>query len=162
MALEPMAVRVAPAKAATPHGSKTLGWVFMIVTAVTMAYWMMWFMVPGGRAMLAVKPGDSGYLMFENAFPVADGWMALTALIAGIQLLRGKSDAIPWLFMGGSAGMYLGGMDVLYDLENKIYGLITSNPGSVTTELGINVATVVISLVSLVWAWRNRRWMCAG
>ncbi|MBA3823784.1 MAG: hypothetical protein H0X24_07760 [Ktedonobacterales bacterium] len=144
----------------TPRGSKTLAWVMMLVTGVTMAYWMMWFMLPGGRDALAVLPKDVSYLHFENAFPVADGWLSLTALIASIQLFRAQSSALPWLFMAGSAGMYLGGMDILFDIENGIYTLWAQNPGAVSTEMLINIATVAISVVTLLWAWRQRMWLC--
>ncbi len=140
------------------YGRKALAWVAMLVAGVTTAYWVTWFIIPGGRDFLAVMPTNPSYISFENAFPVADGWMALCGLISAIQLFRGKSSAIPWLMMAGSAGMYLGGMDILYDLENGVYQLVTQNPGSVGTEMGINVATVAISVVTLAWAWRHRAW----
>ncbi len=146
----------------SPYGSKTLAWVFMIVTAVTIMYWMMWFAVPGGRDMLAVLPKDHTYLTFENAFPVSDGWMALCSLMASIQLFRDKSSAIPWIFMGSSAGLYLGGMDISYDIQNGIYHLLSQNFGSVVTEMIINVASVGISLAALLWGWKNRDWQCKG
>lgn len=158
---QPVATTVAT-PASRPYGSKALAWVMLIVAAVTTMYWLMWFLIPGGKDLLAVLPSDHGYLSFENAFPAADGWMALCGVCAGVLLLRGNSRAIPWLFMAGSAGMYLGGMDILYDLENGIYPLISQNPGSVVTEMTINVATVVISVVTLVWANNHRAWQGQG
>jgi hypothetical protein len=146
--------------AAVPRGGKTLAWLLMLVTGITMSYWMMWFMLPGGRDLLAVLPKDASYLHFENAFPVADGWMSLTALLSAIQLFREKSSAIPWLFMAGSAGLYLGGMDVLYDIENGIYTLWQQNAGAVGTEMAINIGTVAFSGITLIWSWRNRMWLC--
>lgn len=144
--------------AISPYGRLALAWVMAVVAAVTTLYWLTWFVIPGGRDLLAVLPHNSGYISFENAFPIADGWMALCGVFAATHLFRNKPSAIPWLFMAGSAGMYLGGMDILYDIENNIYGLLTQNPGSVATEMAINVATVVISLVTLWWANKHRSW----
>ncbi len=152
---ESPAATAAPA-ITTPSGGKTLAGIMLLVAGVTTAYWVLWFLIPGGRDVLAVLPKDASYLHFENAFPVADGWLTLTALVAGIQLLRGQASAIPWLFMAGSAGVYLGGMDMLYDVENGIYGLWSQNLGAVATEMVINVATVTISIGTLLWAWRHR------
>jgi hypothetical protein len=144
----------------SPYGGKTLAWIFMIVAGVTTMYWMMWFAIPGGRDTLAVLPKDHTYLTFENAFPVSDGWMSLCSLVAAIQLFRAKSSAIPWVFMGGSAGLYLGGMDISYDVQNGIYQLLSQNAGSVVTEMIINVASVGISIGALWWAAKHRDWQC--
>jgi hypothetical protein len=146
----------------SPRGRKTLAWIFIVVTAVTVMYWTTWFVIPGGRDALAVLPNDHTYITFENTFPVADGWMALCALLASIQFFRGKASAIPWTFMGSSAGMYLGAMDISYDIQNGIYTLLQQNFGSVVTEMIINIATVTISVGSMIWAWKNRGWRGAA
>jgi hypothetical protein len=44
-------------------------------------------------------------------------------------------------------------MDVLYDLENDIW---TGGGGGGLIELGINVITVVGSVLALVLGWRHR------
>ena len=141
-----------------PYGSRALAWVMALVAAVTTLYWLTWFLMPQGKDLLAVLPHNAGYISFENAFPIADGWMSLCGVFAAVQLFRNRPSAIPWLFMAGSAGMYLGGVDILYDVENNIYGLLAQNPGAVVTEMTINVATVVISLGTLWWARKHRAW----
>lgn len=156
-----IATTVAPEATAAkkhPRGSKALAWIFMIVAAVTTLYWVLWFGIPGGRDLLAVLPKDHTYITFENTFPVADGWMALCSFIASVQMFRDKASAIPWVFMGSSAGMYLGSMDISYDIQNGIYMLLQQNFGSVVTEMIINIATVTISLGAMIWAWKNRGW----
>lgn len=79
-----------------PRGGKTLAWVLIIAAGVTMLYWVVWFLIPGGRAALAVLPKDARYLTFENAFPLADGWLALSATIAAVQVFRRQTNAIGW------------------------------------------------------------------
>jgi hypothetical protein len=148
------------AGAKAPPGGTLMATVMIVVAVVTALYWIVWFIIPGGRDALAVLPQDQTYIHFENAFPAADGWMAASALIAAIQMLRGKSSAIVWMFIGGGAGMYLAGMDVLFDLENGIYRALAANPGSVSTEIAINIATVGISTWVMWWANRHRDWLC--
>lgn len=60
--------------------------------------------------------------------------------------------ALLWLRCAGGAGLYLFGMDVLYDLENGIYG---SGSGGVV-EAAINLLTLTFSLLALRWAWTYR------
>jgi hypothetical protein len=147
-------------EAKAPPGGTGIAVVMIAVAIVTSLYWIVWFLIPGGRDALATLPHNEAYISFENAFPAADGWMSLAALVAAIQILRGKSSAIMWMFVGGGAGIYLAGMDVLFDLENGVYRMVAANPGSVGTEIAINVATIGISLWVMWWAYKHRDWMC--
>jgi len=148
--------------AKAPSGATLMAVVMIVVAAVTAIYWIIWFLIPGGRDALATLPHDQAYISFENAFPAADGWMSLAALVAAIQILRGKASAIMWMFLGGGAGMYLAGMDVLFDLENGVYRSVATNPGSVGTEIAINLATIGISVWVIWWAYKHRDWICRG
>ena len=121
----------------------------LLLAAFDVAYWVVWFT---DRPLVASST-DKAYESFENAFPVADGWLALCLLLAARALVRRTPSALLWLLCAGSAGLYLAGMDVLYDLENGIWW--DGGAGGVI-ELGINVVTVVGSVVALVLAWRHR------
>lgn len=130
--------------------------IFLILTAaLTVVFWMVWFLVPGGRDALASMPNDPCYVTFENAFPLADGWMSLACLIAAIHLLRGSPRASAWLFMAGSAALFLAGMDILYDIQNGIYlGLFGPQGGAVVVEIAINLGILLIAGWSIVTARR--------
>ena len=66
------------------------------------------------------------------------GWRS-APFISGIQLLRGRSSAIYWLFLTAGCGLYLGLMDVLFDLENGIYLVPKGgDPVAVGIEIAIN------------------------
>jgi hypothetical protein len=143
-----------------PRGARALGFVAIGVTLVIVAYWTVWY--TGGRDLLA-SAHTPEYFAFENAFPAADVWLALTAFIAGVQLLRGRSGAIFWLLLTAGSGLYLGLMDVLFDLENGIYLVPKGgDPAAVGIEIAINILTFALSLIVLVWAWRNRSWMTSA
>ena len=128
----------------------------MLVVAVVIdvAYWTIWFT---NRSWIA-SDTTQAYVEFENAFPLADAWLGLTCVLAFIALGRRAPAALLWLIAAGSAGMYLLGMDVLYDLENGIY---TEGAGGVI-EAGINLVTLTFSVIALRWAWSRREQLLAG
>jgi hypothetical protein len=128
----------------------------MLVVAVVIdvAYWTTWFT---NRSWVE-SDTTKAYVAFENAFPLADAWLGLTCILAFIALGRRSPTALLWLIAAGSAGMYLFGMDVLYDLQNGIYG---KGAGGII-EAGINLITLVFSVVALRWAWTRRDALLAG
>src|SRR5436190_1118521 len=70
-----------------------LAWSLFVVTAITAIYWIVWYLVPGGQQDLSVLPNDVAHVRFENAFVLADAWMAFAALMAGIRLLSNPARA---------------------------------------------------------------------
>lgn len=123
--------------------------------ALMLAYWTAWY---ADRSLVASNH-RSAYYEFENAFPLADGWLTVALLGAAWALRRRSPLALFWMLAGGGAGLYLFGMDVLYDLENGIWW--NSGAGGVI-ELAINVITLVVSVWFLRWAWQRREPLLAG
>lgn len=78
----------------------------------TAAYWIAYF----GSDLTHVR-ADTVYLAFENAFPLADGWMALAYLLSAWYLWRGDHRAVLWGLCAGSAMIFLGLMDLLFNIE---------------------------------------------
>ena len=122
----------------------------------TVAYWTIWFGV--NRSWLATADTPE-YYAFENAFPLADGWMAATGAAAAVALQRRRASALLWMLLTGSATLYLGGMDVLFDLQHGIYA--HGDPGNVAVEGLINVLCLVGGTAVIVFAWRHRRYFVA-
>lgn len=135
-----------------PHVSdrahRRMAGLLAVVALVVVAYWVLWF----GHRSLVASESRSAYYEFENAFPLADGWLVLALLGSAWSLWRRRAGALGWLLAGAGAGFYLFCMDVLYDLEHGIWG----KGGSGAVELTINVATLVLSLGTLRWTWRRR------
>ena len=139
------------------EGSQRRRVIVVLIAGVLLmvAYWTAWYV---DRSLVASNSRPA-YYEFENAFPLADGWLAV-ALAAAAWTLRQQSPlALFWLLAGGGGGLYLFGMDVLYDLENGIWW--KSGAGGVI-ELAINVITLVVSLWLLRWAWHRREPLLAG
>lgn len=120
----------------------------MLVVAVVIdvAYWTTWFL---DRDLLASEH-RAAYYEFENAFPLADAWLAVACLLALVVLRRGHASASYWLVAAGSAGLYLFGMDLLYDLEHGIF--LSGGGGAI--EACIVALTLVFSLTAMRYAWR--------
>jgi hypothetical protein len=116
-----------------------------IAIAIDIAYWTIWFT---DRDVLASEHTQA-YYEFENAFPLADLWLGVACLLAFVTLRRGSERATFWLTCAGSAGLYLFGMDFLYDVEN---GIFTSGGGG-AVEAVIVALTLVFSLTVLRFAW---------
>jgi hypothetical protein len=127
----------------------------LAAAVVTVAYWAAWY---GHRSWVASST-DTSYEDFENAFPLADGWLVVSLLLASRTLLARRPSALLWLLCAGSAGLYLAGMDVLYDLQ---HGIWWDGGGGGLIELAINVVTVVGSGFALGLGWRYRDALLSG
>jgi hypothetical protein len=139
-----------PATELPPGGRFILG-VLIFGVLATAAYWVVWFGID--REILASAHTDS-YYAFENSFPLADAWMGATGLLASLALVRRRASALLWSIAAGSTSIYLGLLDVLFDLENGIYR--SPDTGGVIVEIVINVLTLAMGLVVVRWAWRSR------
>ena len=127
---------------------RTVQVMLVVAIVIDLAYWTIWFL---DRDALA-SSHRSAYYEFENAFPLADLWLGLACLLALVTLTRRTPMALFWILCAGSAGMYLFGMDLLYDLE---HGIFTSGGGGVV-EAGIVALTLVFSLTALRYGWTRR------
>jgi len=127
---------------------RLLLWMFAIAIVIDVAYWAIWFTE---RDWLASEHREA-YYQFENAFPLADAWLGIACVLAFVTLWREQRAATFWTACAGSAGLYLFGMDLLYDLEHGIF----AKGGGGVVEAGIVALTLVFSLTALRYAWT--RW----
>jgi hypothetical protein len=147
-----------PTAATAPGEPRFLGLTIgLVVTAffAMLAYWIIWFFV--NREWLASLDTPS-YYVFENAFPAADGWLTFACGMGGWALWKRRPTALFWLLSGGSAAVYLGLMDVLFDLENGVYLAPKGDWGAVGTEIAINVYSLGVGAWALWFGWAHRRY----
>lgn len=116
--------------------------------ALDVAYWTLWFV---DRSLIASERRQA-YYDFENAFPLADFWLGFACLAALVSLLKSWPSAFFWCICAGAAGLYLFGMDFLYDVEHGIF----TRGGGGAFEAVIVALTLVFSLTVLRFAWRQR------
>jgi hypothetical protein len=115
---------------------------------VMIAFWTAWY---GHRSLVASGTSQS-YYDFENAFPLADLWLGAACVLALVTLVRRHPSALLWLIATGAAGLYLGSMDLLYDLEHGIFG----KGGGGAFEALIVAVTWIFSVTVLRFAWSRR------
>ncbi len=137
------------ARAAAPVGARVLGTLLVGASALTVLYWIEFF-----SSGMVQASADPCYLGFERAFPGADGWAAAAALVAGVALWRGRPSAVVFGIAAGSAYVFLGFMDVLYNLEHGMYALRTAE---MANETLINVVCLTLGPAAMIFPWRWRR-----
>jgi len=122
----------------------------LIVTAlVTVAYWVDYFV--GGH----VKTVDATwYTTFEDAFPVADGWLAATCFLAGVGLWRGRRWGALMGLLAGSALLYLAAMDITFDVNTGLYALVPTSM-QMQFELLINAWSLGLGLWTVLECWQR-------
>ena len=128
---------------------RTVATVLVAAALLILAYWTAWLV---HRSLVASETGGA-YTQFEDAFPLSDGWLVVCLLAASYCLLTARRAALFWLLAGGGAGVYLFGMDVLYDLQHGVWGKGANG----LVELAINILTIGLSVFVLRWTWMRRQ-----
>ena len=144
----PAGVTAAGAPVVEARNRRAMAGLLLAAALLIVAYWVAWL---AHRSLVASETG-AGYTQFEDAFPLADGWLALCLVAAAYCLVTARRAALFWLLAGGGAGLYLCAMDVLYDLQHGVWG----KGGNGAMELAINVVTLGLSVFVLRWTWVRR------
>jgi hypothetical protein len=127
---------------------RTVTVMLVVAIALDATYWAIWFTQ---RDWLASEHTQA-YYDFENAFPLADLWLGVVCVLALVTLVRRRPIAMLWLVAAGAAGLYLGCMDLLYDLEHAIF----ASGGGGVVEAVIVAVTWVFAVTVLRFAWAHR------
>jgi len=125
-----------------------------VTAAVTVVYWVVFFTSGEVRSS-----EQACYVVFERAFPAADGWLATLCAVAAVGLYRRRERAVLWGVAAGSAMVYLGCMDVLYNLENGMYARTNA---AMAGEVVINLWCLSFGPLLLAYFWRHRRRLAAA
>jgi hypothetical protein len=127
---------------------KILAALLILGAIVTVAYWANYFIAGDVRVL-----PDYWYGAFEDAFVVADGWMALCMFAAGIGLWRGSRRGALFGLMAGSALLYLAAMDITFNVEHGLYALLPHS-GAMIAEAWINASSLGLGVATLAMSWR--------
>jgi hypothetical protein len=141
--------------AAAPPGRRFVVGAMGLAVVITVGYWTLWYAT---RSTVASNHRPA-YYEFENAFPLADGWLVVSLSLATVFLLRRSDAALLWILIAGGSATYLFCMDVLYDLEQQVWW--RSGAGG-WIELVINLLTLALGILLLSWAWSHRTALLAG
>ncbi len=120
-----------------------------ITWLATAIYWILFF----GFNQVQVKE-TAVYLGYERAFPVGDFWLIILSLIATIQLARRHNSAGKWLLATGAVLVYLGCLDTLFDVEQQVYNVLSSQAWE---EIVINLYSFIFGVFCIVFGFRHDR-----
>lgn len=120
----------------------------LLAAAGTIGYWVAYFTSGATRVR-----GDAEYLSFEDAFPLADGWMTLCFLLGARGMWRGDPSGVRWGLCGGSAMIFLGCMGLLYDLEHGHFGGPLS--AALLAEVVVLTYCFTFGPITLLRLWRR-------
>lgn len=127
--------------------------IFAFIGLVT--YWIMWFTVPQFiQSRMPDAPDYATYIAFEQAFPLEDGYVAVAALIGVIGLWQMKTWGFLSMLLGSGGVLFLGLMDLLYDLEHQMF--IPFNAGSII-ELLIVIFFLLLGSIVTTLLWKHRK-----
>ncbi len=115
---------------------------------VTIGYWLEYFTTGKVRTS-----SDPAYIEFENAFPLADGYMAVCFLATAHLLHDQREEAVPVGIAAGSAMTYLAAMDILYNIQHHKYRPMSMEMAGETT---INLFSLVFGPMTMLRVWRAR------
>jgi hypothetical protein len=126
----------------------------MFLTAVgTLLFWVAFFADLEAQRGGYLASRSDAWFAWEMSFPLADGWMALTAILSAVGLWRRRSTGLLFGLVSGSAMVFLGLMDVLFFLENDLYLPLNAE---VAVESFIHLWAVAFGLFAITYVWRHR------
>jgi hypothetical protein len=134
-----------------PAALRTVTMMLWLSAVATVLYWSTFF--TSGAVQTS---SEAGYIAFERAFPAADAWLVIAATASAWTLRRRDPRALLWGLVAGSSFIYLGLLDVLYNLENGKYGSID---GAMAAEVMINLFSLAFGPFLIIYVWRHRNWL---
>jgi hypothetical protein len=126
----------------------------MLLTAVgTLLFWATFFADLEAQRSGYLASRCDAWFAWELSFPLADGWMATTAILGAAGLWRMRPAGLLFGLVSGGAMVFLGLMDALFFVENGLYLPLT---GEVAAEMFIHAWTVAFGLFSIITVWSHR------
>jgi hypothetical protein len=91
-----------------------------------------------------------GYKNWFMSFPLADGWIAVTSLLAFIFLLRGDDKSVLFGLLAASGLIFLGLYALLYGINT---GLLFNLTVDEIVEIGIKIYCLSVGTFFIFYFW---------
>ena len=122
--------------------------VLLVMTSIFLVYYWIDFFLRKGVQVIR----EEWYIKFQKAFPVADMWAAICALLSVIGLITEQNFGLLFSLLAASSLIFLALMDITFNVENKLYNLVgTSN--EMKLELAGNIWFLSIGIILIIYAW---------
>ena len=122
--------------------------VLLICTAIVCIYYWVDFYITGGVHVIK----DEWYTKFHSSFTVADLWMSACAIIGAIGLLLDETYGLLFALIAGSSMIFLGLMDVTFNLQNNLYRLVGTS-SQMKFEVFLNIFALGFGTALIVGLW---------
>lgn len=136
------------------HPTLTLLALLMLLTAVgTALFWIVFFSDLEAQRSGYFASRCAAWFAWECSFPLADAWMAATALLAARGLWLRRPTGLLFGLVSGGTMVFLGLMDILFFLQNGLYLPLN---GEVVAEALIHLWMSVLGLTAIWLIWSQR------
>ncbi|MFX1535821.1 MAG: hypothetical protein ACFFDI_16525 [Promethearchaeota archaeon] len=125
-----------------------IAFVEIIGAVLVIGFWIGWF----AGILKSFQPGDAFYdvyYAFESSFPLADAWIVVLLLISAYGILQEKYYGRFIAISAGGALVFLGLIDISFNLQQGIY-LLDPSIGTFV-EILVNLACVIGGLFLIIW-----------
>jgi hypothetical protein len=112
----------------------------LLTALVTPLYWVVFFTLDDARLS-----GADWYLRFEQAFPAADGWMAVCCALGGVGLLRRSAWGPFFSLLAAGALVFLGLLDLSFEVQNGLW-TFPGRSGAEMAAAAIDVWTLALGV----------------
>ena len=118
------------------------------MTAIFLIYYWIDFFLRKGVQVIQ----EEWYIKFQKAFPVADMWAAICALLGGVGLLTKQNFGLLFVLLAASSIIFLALMDITFNVENKLYNLVRSST-EMKGELVGNIWFLSVGIILIIYVW---------
>ncbi len=113
----------------------------------TIIFWILFFFVPNS----VQSSNERCYMVFQRSFVAADLWMSIAFFLSAYYLYHHETAGILWGIVAGGTFVFLGLMDVLYNIENGMYKHINSG---MFFEILINLVSLIFGGYTIHYTWK--------
>jgi hypothetical protein len=125
-----------------------IAWTFSLILDIL--YWVLFFFVPNS---VQVDSADIVYMTHQMTFPVADAFLGAALFLGIVYLWKMKPRALLFGLLNGGAAVFLGLMDLTYDLQT---GMLLNGGADIAIELVILFITLILSPIASYIIWTRR------
>jgi uncharacterized protein YacL len=119
------------------------------------AFWSCWFL---NRALVSTLPENDPrytcYTVVIDAFLLADAWLTACCVACLAGLKRDRRWASLYAILAGASGIFLGLMDLCYDVQNSIFDQLTM---PITFEIILICCSLAMGTLMITLGWRSAK-----
>lgn len=112
-------------------------------------YWILVF-----AGLFPVTELVPGYTYWFMSFPLADLWIAISSLVAGVLLLKNKELSVLFGIASGSSLIFLGLYAFLYGVNTKLLYILTTDE---IIEIVIKIYCLSVGTLFISYFWKLRK-----